>query len=261
MAEPRWISPAAFPVLSRDAVHVWRGMLDLPAPSVARSAGLLSPEEQARASRFHFARDRRRFILAHGMLRSVVGAYLATAPSALRFERHPRGKPALIAAAGARRLCFNLSHSGELALLAVADDRDVGVDVERIRPLGDAGGISERHFAASERDRLRAAPADRTAEVFFTYWTRKEAVLKATGDGLLSPLEELDVSGVPPGCPGPLVVSDRAGLSHRLVVIDLRPAAGYAGALAAEGEGWQLACWRWDDERKEGLGPPRGPHG
>jgi len=248
MTEGRWIRPAAFPVLSPDAVHVWRGVLDLPAPSVTRSAALLSPEEQATASRFHFAGDRRRFIVAHGMLRSVVGAYLATEPSALRFDRRPGGKPALIATAGARPLCFNLSHSGELALLAVADDRDVGVDVERIRPLADARGISERHFAAPERARLRAAPADRTAELFFTYWTRKEAVLKATGDGFLSALDELDVSGVPPGCPGPLVVSDRAGLSHRLVVIDLRPADGYAGALAAEGEGWQLACWRWDDE-------------
>src|SRR5437879_4078669 len=141
-----WPSPTAFPPLTGMDVHLWAAPLDLPAASLAAFASTLSPDEQARAARFHFDRDRGRFISGRGFLRAVLGRYLQTDPSQLKFAYSPRGKPTLAAPPG-NELHFNLAHSDGLALVAVTRVCPVGVDVERIRPLRDAEGIIERFFS------------------------------------------------------------------------------------------------------------------
>src|SRR5262245_8409839 len=181
-----WDTPPSCPGLPRDAVHVWSAELDLPPRLVMRHALLLSPDEQARAARFRFREHRRRFVVAHGVLRCILAAYLADDPLQLRFRSDPRSKPGLIEPAGSNWLSFNLSHSAGVALIAVAHQREVGVDVERMRHIDQADGIAEHHFCVSERDTLRITPEERKSDLFFAYWTRKEALLKATGEGILT---------------------------------------------------------------------------
>jgi 4'-phosphopantetheinyl transferase len=242
-----WDSPLSCPALPRDAVHVWSVELDLPLRRVMRYALLLSPDEQARAARFRFREHRRRFVVAHGVLRCILAAYLADDPLQLRFRCDPRSKPGLIEPAGSDWLSFNLSHSAGVALIAVAHGREVGVDVERMRQVDQVDSIAEHHFCVSEREAVCITPEERKSDLFFAYWTRKEALLKATGDGILTPLNVVDVSDPPRSLLRLLKVRDGCRLRRQLAIQDLKPAVGYAGALAVEGDGWQLACWRWTE--------------
>jgi 4'-phosphopantetheinyl transferase len=226
---------------------VWRASLDLPAPRIQALQHDLSEEELQRAERFHFQRHRGRFIAARGLLRTILGRYLKTDPGLLRFRYGPRGKPELGGEAGRSGLCFNISHSHGLALFAVTYGREVGVDVERIRSDLDGEKIAERFFSPREAAALRRLPAEVRQEAFFACWTRKEAYLKAIGEGIALRLDQFDVS-VSPGDPATLlsIHGDRAEASHwSLKALD--PGPGYMGALAVKGDGWEPRCWRWEE--------------
>jgi 4'-phosphopantetheinyl transferase len=155
------------------------------------------------------------------------------------------GKPALVNVPRDRCPSFNLSHSGDLALLAVASGRDVGVDVEQVQPIADADAIAEHYFCARERDTLRQIDGEARMALFYTYWTRKEAILKATGDGLSLPLDQVDVSTVSGERAEVVSVLDGSGAIRDLAIVDLDPAIGYASAVAVEGVNWRYACWCW----------------
>jgi 4'-phosphopantetheinyl transferase len=181
-------------------------------------AALLDDEERARAMRFVRPRDRHRFVLAHAALRLFVARCLDVQPAAVRYESGANGKPRL--APGLPSLEFNLSHSGDWGLLAVARDRLVGTDVEQVRDVPDALSIADGHFSAAERQVLRSLRAAERQDAFFRCWTRKEAMVKATGDGLGSTSALTRVDGRP---------GDAAGWSLR----DLTAPPGYAAAGAA----------------------------
>ena len=166
--------------LSHGEAHVWRIRL-APCP-----VDLLSEDERARALRFHFPLHRHRFVAARSALRRILAAYLDLPPAELRFHYSPHGKPYL----EHHWLRFNLAHSEDLALCAVARAREIGVDIERIRPRPTQERIPERFFSPSEAAQLRALPP----EAFFHYWTAKEAYLKARGEGLAIPLDSFDVT-------------------------------------------------------------------
>ncbi len=243
-----WLSPAADLTLSHEQVHVWRASLDLPASRVQSLQHTLTPDEQNRAARFHFERDRRHFVVARGVLRAILGRYLGVQPHQLRFCYSTYGKPALVAAPGQDTLSFNLSHSGGLALCAITRGRQVGIDLERIRTDVEHEHIAERFFSSQENAALRALPPALRAEAFFNCWTRKEAYIKASGEGLSLPLDQFDVSLVP-GEPAALL--DARGDAQEATRWSLRalsPGVGYAAALAVEGHGWQLECWQWPEE-------------
>ncbi|HEY7414459.1 MAG TPA: 4'-phosphopantetheinyl transferase superfamily protein [Ktedonobacteraceae bacterium] len=226
-------------------VHVWLAELEQPARTVQQLASVLSEDESLRARRFYFERDRRRFIVARGVLRRILGWYLDLPPALLQFTYGPRGKPSLLAASGGERLRFNVSHSHELALYAVTRDRELGVDIEFMRPLDDAENIARHFFSASEQATLRSLPASLKHQAFYNCWTRKEAYIKATGEGLSQPLDEFDVS-LAPGEPAKLLsVVGKPDEVRRWSFEALQPPAGYAAALAVEGAGWNIACWRW----------------
>jgi 4'-phosphopantetheinyl transferase len=180
-------------VLGAAEVDLWRANLDaVGARQAGELAAVLSPEERRQAGRFVFAPDRRRFTLARAILREVLGRYLGHDPAGIPLARTPHGKPCL-AVPGAR-LRFNVSHSAELALLAVAGDREVGVDVERIQPALTEEILGWHLFGAAERERARAlspAARDRAASAA---WTRWEAYAKARGVGLagLEPSAEIE---------------------------------------------------------------------
>ena len=218
-----------------DRVDVWATGLDRDPGGLARLRESLADDESARAERFHFERDARRFVVARAVLRDVLGAYLGVAPRDVRFVYGPRDKPALAPPFDAAGVQFNVSHSGEIALYAVTLDRQVGVDVEQVRPLPDLAVLAERNFSPTERGALLALPAARRPPAFFACWTRKEAYVKALGDGLSHPLDAFTVSFAA-GEPARLVeiVGDAAAAARwTLAAIDV--GAGYEAAVAVDG--------------------------
>lgn len=242
-----WGAPPRELAVAEGEVHVWAAPLDPPAEAVRRHAGLLAPDERARAERFHFERDRRRFSVARGVLRHLLGRYLAADPRRVAFRYESHGKPALADGTAGGGLRFNVSHSGEVALYAFARGRELGVDVEEVRPMEDGLDIAERFFSQAEVAAFRALPADVRDEAFFNCWTRKEAYIKAVGEGLSFPLHVFDVS-LAPGEPARLIASRDPRQAERWSLRALPdPAPGYRAAIVVEGGGWELACWRWED--------------
>jgi 4'-phosphopantetheinyl transferase len=206
----------------RDTVQVWK--IKLGFSHWQSYLAELPAEERERAWRFVFDRDRRRFVVARAALRRLVGFHVGTPPRRIRLSVQPRGKPYL-ADGDAPIVHFNVSHSEDLALIALSQ-RDVGIDVEQIRPLAGLTGIAMRHFAPEERRAfLRAAPVERLT-LFYRYWTLKEAYLKAKGVGMHTRLDTVDVSAV---AEHPVVV--QAGWSART----LPCGPGYAAALVVQG--------------------------
>jgi len=222
-----------------DEVQVWRIGLEAEA-----EPHTLSEEERERAARFRFERHRRRFIAAHAALRGILSRATGQPPEALRFVSGPYGKPALEQS----RVRFNLSHSGELALVAVALGRDVGVDVELVRPEIAGERIAERFFSPGEVAALRAQPEEGRVEAFFHCWTRKEAFIKAKGEGLSHPLDSFDVSLIP-GEPARLLATrPDPGEASRWSLIEVPVPPGYTAALAVEGPFLKLVLYDWPAE-------------
>lgn len=240
-----WSAPPPQPEIAGGQVHVWRVALNPPAPTLARLWPTLTPDEQQRAERFHFQRDRDHFIAARGALRAILARYLRAEPGLLRFSYSSYGKPDLAHGAGDPPLTFNLSHAHELALIAVARGRLLGVDIEWVRPDMSGEEIAERFFSPREVAALRAVPPPQRHEAFFNCWTRKEAYIKARGEGLSHPLDQFDVS-LAPGEPAALLGTrgDPAELA-RWSLQALAPGPGYVAALAAERPPCELRRWQW----------------
>jgi 4'-phosphopantetheinyl transferase len=228
-------------------VHVWRASLEQPPRCLERLLATLEPDEQDRAERFHFDRDRHRFIAGRGTLRAILGGYLDMEPGQLRFCYSEHGKPSLVREITGDRLRFNVSHSHELALFAVAEGRDLGVDLEWIRPNVADAKIAERFFSAEEVRVLRGLPAELQGDAFFNCWTRKEAYIKALGEGLSMPLSRFVVSLAPGEAPQLLSANGSANDDEvsRWSFRELFPGSGYKGAVVAEGKDWELKCWDW----------------
>lgn len=224
---------------SRD-VHLWRVDLEAAAGGAAQWLRVLSPDEQTRAARFHRAADRQYFIAGRAILRQVLGSYLETDPKALTFTYSEKSKPALGGSEAESGLAFNLSHSGNLALLAVTRSRQIGVDVEQIRRDFDPAPIAVRFFSAVEQKQLAEMPPEQRTNAFFLCWTRKEAYVKATGEGLSLPLRQFDVSVAPHEKNALLATRPDPLESKRWDLRDIAVQPGYAAALCVSGTGWRL---------------------
>jgi 4'-phosphopantetheinyl transferase len=211
--------------------------LDISPAEVARLHSLLSKEEQARAARFLSPLHRDRFAVAHGRLREILGARLGVSPSSLVFDVAQHGKPHLAGAQAGSGVQFNLSHSGDRGLVGWANDRQLGVDIELWRPLGDEAALVRRFFSPVENAAYEGLPAAGRTQGFFECWTRKEAYIKAVGRGLGLPLDSFDVSFGPGTEPALLrssaeVRTDRA---WSLAAPDL--GQGISMAVILEGDG------------------------
>jgi 4'-phosphopantetheinyl transferase len=231
--------------LPEDEVHVWCVSLDQSASHIQSLFHILSPKERTRAERFHFERDHRRYIASQGHLRKLLGRYLRIAPEHIEFCHGARGKPALKETGNTgTTLKFNLSHSHEVALYAITQNREVGIDIEHIRPVSDAIQIAERFFSPQEQKIFRSLPPEQQIEAFFNCWTRKEAFIKAIGEGLYHPLDQFSVS-LAPGEPARLLhVENDPQETARWFLQALNPASGYVATLVVEGQSLQLKCWR-----------------
>lgn len=234
-----WVAPSSDDRLGPEDVQVWRASLSVEPGTRARLRPLLGGDEPDRADRFVRAVHRDRFVVAHAFLRDVLARHAGGRPESFRFETSPAGKPFLPGS----RLRFNLSHSGDLALLAVTLDREIGVDVEALRPLPDACDLAERHFAPTEVAALRALPERDRGDAFLRCWTLKEAYVKGVGDGLGIPLDRFEVEYAPARVEPALRVLDGAETGWTLRTLE--PGPGYLGALAVLGRGWRLREIDW----------------
>jgi 4'-phosphopantetheinyl transferase len=239
-SSPSWLLASCAPALSALDVHLWRAALDLEPADLEGFEKTLTPEERARAARFHFPKDRKRFVARRGLLREILACYLGREPGKLQLRCRPGGKPFLLGDFGAHELHFNLAHSAGLALYAIARHREVGVDLERIQPHLADQQVAERFFSRQESLALRTQPAGLRVQAFFNCWTRKEAYLKARGEGLLAPLDSFDVS-LSPDQPATLLSVD----DGRWSLYALTPAPGFAAAVVLEGSNCNLRLWEW----------------
>lgn len=236
-----WGVPPELTELGENEIHVWRVHLDDCDEAVLlRFEASLAPEETARANRFRFHGDRSAFVATRGILRELLGRYLKRAASQIELEYGPQGKPALRQDSSGKSVQFNVSHSHGVALLAFAIGRNVGVDVELVRPDFATQQIAERYFSAQEVSELRQLPPSVQDEGFFLCWTRKEAYIKARGEGLSIPLKSFQVS-LTPGKPEHLQAPDSSQWNLR----SLRPGPRHVGALVGEGQDWHVRSWHW----------------
>jgi 4'-phosphopantetheinyl transferase len=236
-----WRRPPERLALEREEVHVWRADLGLTAERIQKLWHTLSPDERERANRFRVQKERIRFIAARGALRDILSRYLGVQPGHVRFQYSAYGKPALGNGLESENLHFNLSHSHGLALYAVARGRAVGIDLEYMQANGTAEQIAERFFSPQEVSVLRALPEAIRTEGFFNCWTRKEAYIKARGEGLSLPLDQFEVS-LTPGEPAKFLSMPEAA---RWSLRALSPAPRYVAALVVEGHRWQIDYWHW----------------
>jgi len=223
-------------------VDVWRIKLDLPPATIKSLAPTLSVDESQRAERFRFPIDRERYIVAHGCLRSILARYLPRNPDELRFSANKYGKPTT----KGDKLEFNLSHSGDCILIAVAREHKVGIDVERIRSDMEIESMAGRFFSPIEASELMALPPEQRELAFFNCWTRKEAYIKGQGLGLSLPLDSFDVSLVPNEPAILRATRPDEKEASRWILFSLDVAPHYAAALAVEGRDFYLRAWDWN---------------
>ncbi|MBO1051683.1 MAG: 4'-phosphopantetheinyl transferase superfamily protein [Dolichospermum sp. DET73] len=232
-----WLpAPKKLDLLLND-VHIWRINLNSSESQLQFFRETLSSDEIARAQRFYFPEHRQRFIAGRGTLRAILGQYLGIDPKQVEFEYQPRGKPLLAAKFADQGLLFNLSHSQDLALCGVSYQNQIGVDLEYIRTMSDLEGLAKRFFSSREYEHLRLISPQEQQQIFFRYWTCKEAYLKATGDGLVE-LEEIEIS-LTPNQPSQLLVSGDWNLR------ELTPAENFAAAVVVAGSNINLHCWEY----------------
>lgn len=244
-----WQLPPDQLELPSDSVHVYAGLLDLGPSQIQELRKVLSEDELERAGRFHFDIHRIRYIAGRGQLRLLLGRYLAVDPTTIRFEYSKYGKPSLAPPFDATGLYFNLGHSDQLALYVFAWHRNLGIDLEykERRPVPDFTGICEHFFSPTEQAFLRATPPWNQKDVFYRCWTRKEAYLKASGEGLSRALDTFDVSLEPNEPVRLLRVKDEPEELERWTMQKLEMPDDYAGTICIEGKEWTLACWRLED--------------
>ena len=196
--ETTWVGAPSVLVLPDDEIHVWRASLDQEPAVAADLKDTLSEDEKARATRFHFERDQCRFIVARGLLRRMLADYLRQEPNALRFCYGPKGKPSLrVSNTWLPEISFNLAHTNGQAVYAFALSRCLGIDIEMIRDDFPAIEIAKRFFSLKEIDQLLDLSRDERHEAFFLGWTRKEAYIKALGEGLHIELDSFSVTLLP----------------------------------------------------------------
>ena len=240
-----WQSPPQSLSIVQGEVHVWCVPLEFENVQLQEISACLDEDELERAGRYHFERDRRRFIVRRGRLRQILARYLRESADRIGFQYGQFGKPQLAANWHDAGLDFSSSHSDEMALVAVAIRRQMGVDVEKVRTLDDLKGLLKNYFTATERAQLDTLPAEQHLTAFFRGWTQKEALLKATGNGLSFPPDKLSVSLL--ANQPPRLISGEGDFADAgsWQLAALQPAPEFVAALAYQGERAGVKQWLW----------------
>lgn len=232
-------------------MELWLIRLDLSEQARLSLHRTLSGSERERARAFHWEQDRKRFVVARGALRDILSRYLGHRPEQLRFCYGPHGKPALHPAFSAPRVRFNLAHCEDLALVAVSEAADLGVDIERVRVMPDASQLVMHFFSPRESATFATLPEAQKPKAFFRLWTRKEAWLKATGEGIGQQLSQVEVSFLPDE-PARLLAIPSAFTHTAWSLADVEPAPGFAGALAVARPEVICRYWIWNQTADAG---------
>jgi 4'-phosphopantetheinyl transferase len=244
------------PPLAPGDVHLWCARLDQQADSLAEFTTTLSPGERERAKRLLHTVDRDRFVLRRGILRAILSLYLDVAPSKVRLAYGRYDKPFLARGSHDRRLSFNLAHRRGIALYAVTSEGGVGVDIEYVELLADLEGLTTTYFSERELDGLRVVPESERLLAFFTGWTRKEAFLKALGEGLTRPPNQVEVYLDSPNTTEVRVIEGPGAKGRFWRVDTIVPVPGYVGAVAAEGGDWRIKWLDWQAPAPGHAGHP-----
>lgn len=223
--------------MEQSHIDIWYLRVEAPDAELNRFREFLSDDEKARAQRFRFEHLQRKFTICRGVLRLLLGRYLNVPPQAIAFQYTSTGKPKLAVDFG---IHFNVSHSGEVALFAFARDCELGVDVEQVRPLPEMLSIAERFFSAEEVTELVGTPDDERQRAFFRCWTRKEAYIKATGEGLSAPLDQFAVSFRDGEAARFLNLQGNTKAASEWILYDIPLADDYVGALAYRAQARQV---------------------
>lgn len=240
-----WIESSAVSAPAAGEIHLWRIALAGRLGDESRLRQWLSPEESAQADRFHFARDQRRFVIRRAVLRQILAACLGINPLSVQFELGAHGKPAIADQPSVGRLRFSCSHSGDWALIALARDLELGVDLEEYRPMTDAEDVAKKYFSAVEISELASLPSALKTVGFFNCWTRKEAFIKALGMGLYYPLDRFAVSLSPKKPAALLTVADDPDALQKWNLISFAAVPNYSAALVFAGKSAALKLFTW----------------
>ena len=256
-----WPLPPENPQLTGNEIHVWAVTLTIEPPVLETLANTLSADENERANRFKFPHLRNRYIAGRGALRSILAQYLPNSSAALRFKYLENGKPVFADASAGMGFHFNLAHTGDLALVAMTRIGPVGVDVESVRPIKNVDELVARFFSKREDELFQRVATEQKPAAFFNLWTRKEALLKATGEGITRSLSLVEVSFLPGEPARLLAISGDKQAAEAWVLKELSPAEGFAGAIAINCETSNIQhptcgerrerelvvkCWKWE---------------
>ncbi len=241
----QWRQTIPDKLMSSNEVHVWRVFLDLPEFEIKSLLEFLSVDELERANRFYFEKDKKRFIVSRGILRKILSHYLGISPQMIRFEYTIYGKPVLASKSGEATHCFNLSHSNEFALYAVSIGRNIGIDIERVRDDVSVEQISQKFYSHNEISALENIHKNNRVKLFFKYWTRKEALLKAIGKGLSFSMEQYDVSLMTGSVLSSVIVHGNNEECSCWYVKDLFPGHGYVAAIAVDCSECNISCFHY----------------
>ena len=229
--------------LENNEIHIWCATLSDFDSELPRFQAILSPAEQTRAERFRFSKDGINYVTRRGVRRLILARYLEQHPAKIAFCQGRFGKPEIKACGLPSALHFNDSHSGDLAIYAVTQDGPIGVDVEHLRPVPNFEAIASRFFSPRETEMLRSLPAESRIEGFFACWTRKEAFLKATGEGIGEGLARVEVTLAPREEPQVLHLAGDFGTQTGWQLRSFSPSPGYLGAIAFKDRSVSLSQW------------------
>jgi 4'-phosphopantetheinyl transferase len=230
--------------LQNDEVHIWCADLNLPEISLEQLVNNLSADEQTRAARFIHAQDRSHFIAARAILRDILSRYCKIVPNEIKFNYSAKGKPLLTLEANQPKLFFNLSHSHDLALYAVTNLDRIGVDIEYTRRNIDALEIAERFFSKNEIESLHSLSASEQLIGFYKIWTRKEAYVKAIGEGISHSLDQFSVS-ISSGKSAVMFDASEPRLNHNWFIYDIPIMGDYEAAIAMLSNDILMQKWCW----------------
>ena len=225
-------------------VHLWAAALNQFLDQSPKLAALLSPAELAGAEKFRFVEDRERFVIRRGLLRLLLSRYLQQLPAAIEFQHAAYGKPEVRSAGANAPLFFNTSHSADIAVCAITSACPIGVDIERTREIPDIQKIARRYFRPRETETLMALPADSRLHAFYACWTRKEAFLKTTGEGIAQGLAKVEVTLAPQDQPAVVSLSGDRRAHQQWQLQPFSPAPGYLGCVAYRHAVLALSQWR-----------------
>lgn len=234
MKVPVWTTPASNLSLSNHEIHIWRASLNLSPQKIEQLEQTLSEDERSRANRFRFPHLKDRFIAARGNLRKILSFYLQIESDCLQFEYSSRGKPQLAANLNKLSLQFNLSHSQDLALYGFSINQKIGIDLEYLRSISDIEKLAQRFFSEREYELINQSDLNLKQQVFFQFWTAKEAYLKATGEGLVDSLSEIEFLIKPDQSISLQSVHSNTKAAQNWLIDNFIPASDYIATFAVE---------------------------